>query len=177
MANDPILSPDGPLTITLANLRGLNYVGPAASGQNIVPGVFFSLDPETDNTVQVTSRSGELMDIRMEVARPGRWLALNLVVGGADLAGRKIVGFACTSDAREPTTFRVCLRSGTEGGHRDLFFPKTVMTDATTSLHLDVLELGSHPNIPVKAPWRDLVIFFQCKSAEIALRDFRLIVI
>ena len=106
-------------------------------------------------------------------SRPGRWLSLNLGIGAADMSGCKIMGFACKSDALATTTSRVCVRTGVEGGHRDVFFPKTVVSYPKTSLHLDVLEMDANPDIVPRAPWRELVIFFEIASAEITLRDFR----
>ena len=177
MPNNIDLSPDGQLAFSLAGLRGLDFAGPAGNGWHLVPGIFFSLDPEAGNTVEVASLPGELMTIRLGVDRPGRWLSLNLGIGGADLSGCKIVGFACKSDAPVTATCRVSLRSGTADGHRDAFFPKTVVSYPRTSLHLDVLELEGNPDIPARAPWRELVIFFEIATAEIALRDFRFIAI
>lgn len=177
MANNLDLSPDGQLAFSLAALRGLDFSGPAANGSHLVPGIFFSLDPEAANTVQVASHPGELLRVALGVERPGRWLTLNMGIGGADLSDCKIVGFACKSDAPVTTTCRVSIRSGAEGGHRDVFFAKTVVSYPTTSLHLDVLELEANPDIPARAPWRELVIFFEIAPVEINLRDFRLIVI
>lgn len=177
MANNLDLSPDGHMAFSLQMLRGLDYAGPAVNGHHLVPGVFFSLDPEAANTVDVTSVPGELLRFRLGVDKPGRWLTLNMTAGAADLSACKIVGFACNLDAPVTTTFRVCLRSGGEGGHKDVFFQKTVVAYPKTALHLDVLEIDSNPDIRVKAPWREIVIFFPRESAEINLRDFRLIMI
>ena len=177
MANNLDLSPDGQLAFALATLRGLDFSGPMANGQHLVPGIFFSLDPEASNTVAVVSQPGELMTIRLGVEQPGRWLTLNLGIGGADFSGCKIVGFACKSDAPVTATFRVSVRSGTADGHRDAFFAKTVVSYPKTALHLDVLELEANPDIPARAPWRELVVFFEIATAEIALRDFRFIAV
>lgn len=177
MANNLDLAPDGQMAFSLASLRALDYTGPAMNGQHLVPGIFFSLDPESTNTVAVESRPGELMKFRLGVDRPGRWLTLNMSVGTADLSGCKIVGFACKLDSPTTTTFRVCLRSGGDGGHRDVFFKKSVVSYPKTALHLDVLDLDETPEVPAKAAWREIVIFFQRETSEINLRDFRLIVI
>ena len=177
MANNLEISPDGQMAFSLASLRGLEYSGPAQNGQHLVPGVFFSIDPESSNTVAVESHPGELMKFRLQVDQPGRWLSLNMGVGSADFSDCKIVGFACKMDAPVTTAFRVCLRSGGEDGHRDAFFPKTVVAYPKTALHLDVMEIEANPDIRVKAPWRELVIFFPRENCEINMRDFRLIVI
>ncbi len=177
MTNNLDLSPDGQLTFALAALRGLDHAGRAESQRHLVPGIFFSLDPESQNRVDVESHPGDLMTIRIGVDKPGRWLTLNMGVGGADFSVCKIIGFACKSDAPVTATCRVCLRSGIEGGHHDAFFAKTLVSYPKTSLHLDVLELDTNPDIPARASWRELVIFFEPVSQEIVLRDFRLIVI
>lgn len=173
MANNLDLSPDAQLAFALADLRGLAFSGRVGSGQHLAPGICFSLDPEASNTVDVTSTPGEMMTARLGVDRPGRWLTLNLGIGTADLSGCSIIGFACKSDAAATTTSRVCLRRGVEGGHRDAFFAKTLVSYPKTALHLDVLDLAANPELVAPAPWRELVIFFEIASAEICLRDFR----
>ena len=177
MANNLDLSPDGQLAFSLAALRGLDYAGPVVNGQHLVPGIFFSLDPDAENTAEVESRPGELMSFKIAVERPGRWMTLNMGIGSADLSACKIVGFACKLDAPATTTFRVCIRSGGEGGHKDVFFPKAVVAYPKTALHLDVMEIADYPDIGIRAPWREMVIFFQRETTHINLRDFRLIVI
>ena len=153
------------------------YSGPVQSEQRLVPGIFFSSDPEVSNTIHVESRPGELMTFRFDVDQPGRWLSLSMAVGSADFSGCKIAGFACKLDAPATSIFRACLRSGEEGGPRDVFFPKSVVAYPKTALHLDVLEFDTHPNIRLQAPWREFVIFFPVESAEINLRDLRFFVI
>ena len=175
MASQP--SPDSDLAATLAMLRGLDHSGSVAGGQHLVPGVFFSLDPAAAVTVDVQSRPGELMTFRLQVDRPGNWMTLNMGVGGASFAGCKVVGFACRLEATEATTFNVCLRSGDAAGHRDVYFPKTVVAGQDTSIHLDVIEIGTNPGILPEAGWRELMFFFPGESCEITLRDLRLIVI
>ena len=177
MANNLDLSPDGQLAYSLTALRGLDFTGPAENGRHIVPGIFFSLDPQSANRVDIASHPGELMTMRLGVDRPGRWLTLNMGVGGADFSACKIIGFAARTDAPVTTTCKVCIRSGVEGGHRDVFFPKALVCYPKTALHLDVMELEANPDIPPRAPWRELVIFFEIASVEINFRDFRLIVI
>ena len=56
MANNLDLSPDGQLALSLAALRGLDYAGPVINGQHLVPGIFFSLDPDAEKTAEVESR-------------------------------------------------------------------------------------------------------------------------
>lgn len=177
MADPQSLPPDTELNVLMANLRGLTYSGPAVHDQHLVQGVFFSLDPAAVNTVTVDSVPGQLMKIGLAVERPGRWLTLNIGMGPAEFSHSTLVGFACKSRGAKPVSLRVSLRSGIEGSHSDAFFSKTVMTFPETSVHLDVLELAANPDIPAKAIWREIVIFFESETQEIDLQDFRLIVI
>lgn len=177
MADTHYLSPDAHLAGSLAMLRGLAYVGAAPDGHHLVPGVFFSLDPEQKNSVEVESRPGTLLKLRLNIDKPARWLSFNMGLGAADFAECRIVGIACRMDAPTPASFRICLRSGVEGGHSDVFFAKTVVATPDTGVHLDVLQIASHPGVPVQSPWRELILFFQSESCEINLRDFRMFVI
>ena len=171
------MTPDAHLAATLNALRGLTFDGTAADTQHLVPGVFFSADPQGQVTVQASSRPGMLLNFRVQVDRPGRWLSLNMGVGSADLTDARIVSFACKADARATTAFRVCLRSGTEGGFRDVLFAKPVICGPDTAVHMDVLSLATTPEVPRQAPWRELVIFLDRDPQDVTLHDFRLTIL
>jgi hypothetical protein len=178
VSNNLRLGPDGQLSHALNVLRGLEFAGPLETRQQIAPGIFFSLDPESSNAVEVISTPGQLMEISLIVEEPGRWLTLNMGLGAADLSACKIVGFACRTVAAVTTTCRVCIRSGIEGGgHKDVVFPKTLVAYPANSLHLDVLDLEANKDIPARAPWREIVIFFDIASTTITIEDFRLIMV
>jgi len=177
MEHNLVVSPDGEVGFALRSLRELDWSGLLAPGQHLVPGVFFSTDPEATNQVEVESRPGQMLTARTLVDQPGRWLSLNLSLGPADLTGCGIVGLALKSDAPGTTTCRPCLRSGTAEGVRDVFFPKVVVSYPKTSLHLDVLELDRHPEVPRRADWRELIFFFEVVSQEFSFRDCRVFIL
>lgn len=177
MEHNLVLSPDGEVSFALKTLRELAWSGPLAGGQHLVPGVFFSIDPESDNQVEVESHPGQMLTARSLVERPGRWLSLNLGLGPADLTGCAIVGLALQTDAPVTVTFRPCLRSGTAEGVRDCFFGKTVVAYPRTALHLDVLQLDRHPEVPRQADWRELIFFLEVASQELSIRDCRVFIL
>jgi hypothetical protein len=177
MDNNLSFTPDGQLAFSLQALRGLTQAGRLGHNQHIVPGIFFSVDPDSSNHVEIDSQPGDLMRLRLVVGTPGRWLSLNLDAGRADLTDCGLVGFVLRSSAPVTATCRVCLRSGTEAGVSDAYFAKTVVSFPKTALHLDVLELDQHPQIPRKANWRELIFLFEVTSQEIHLQDLRFFVI
>jgi hypothetical protein len=177
VANNLDLSPDAQLSFALNALRALEYSGTVAHTQNLVPGIAFAIDPKSKDTVHIESRPGELMDIRFGIEGPGRWLSLAMTIGKASLAGCKIVGFVCKSDAAVATTFRACIRSGLQTGHKDVYFNKTIVSYPATSIHLDAMELEANPEIPEAAPWRELVLFFKREPSQLSLRDLRVFII
>lgn len=170
------LGPEAGVAHMLAVLRGLDAAGDLLSDVAIVPGVFCSFDPEGVTRGRFESRPGQLLSATFEVERPGRWLALHLQLGALDLTGQQVLGLVCRCAAPEATTFRFCLRSGIEGGFRDSFLRKTVLAHTDSSLHLDVMLLEDHPDIPATAPWRDLILFFRPEGGHIDLQDLRLFV-
>jgi len=172
------LGPEADASHALALLRAMEMDAPVEPGQHLVPGLFFSCDPDGEVRIQCRSRPDHLLDITLDVARPGRWLALHLALGPVDLTGRQAVGFICKSQSPVTTTFQPCLRSGREGeGFTDQFFRKSVLTFGHPGLHLDTILPETIPSMPVRAPWRELVFFFRPETSHIDLQDLRLFII
>jgi len=177
MAKSLFLPPDGPMIFTLAALRALDFTGTGVNGQHIVPGVFFGFDSPAADVLRLESRPGSLIRFSLGADAPGRWLTFHMTLGAADYSDCKLLGFACRSSAAEPTSFRVCLRSGVEGGHRDVMLGEPVITGPQVSADLDVVNLDDTPTLPLTAPWRELMLVFKTDTPAINLLDFRLIVI
>lgn len=165
------------MVFTLAALRALDFTGPAVSGQHLVQGVFFAYETTGADVLQIDSRPGSLVGFRIGDTPPGRWLTLHFVIGIADYTACQMIGFACRARADSPATIRVCLRSGVEAGHRDVVIGKPVVTGPQGSLHFETLKFDDSPTLPLTAPWREVVLFFQTDTPAITLQDFRLIVI
>ncbi|MDE4175252.1 hypothetical protein PXK01_13900 [Phaeobacter sp. PT47_59] len=159
---------------SLAILRAMECDDAVEPGARFAPGVFLSVDPESDTTAQLVSRPGMLADIRFTTSRPGRWLSLNIELGAFDLSARDVIGFMCKSRAEDTITFRACLRSGTEGGFQDAFFGKRVISYDAPSTHADLIKLDEREDIPATAPWRELVVFFPSDLRQLSLIDLSL---
>ena len=159
---------------SLAILRAMECDETVAPDARFAPGIFLSMDPESDTQAQVVSRPGMLADIRFTTTRPGQWLSLNIELGAFDLTGRDVIGFMCKSRAEDTITFRACLRSGAEGGFQDAFFGKRVISYDTPSTHADLIKLDARDDIPATAPWRELLLFFPPDLRQLSLTDLSL---
>lgn len=177
MAKSLHLPPDAPVVFTLAALRALDFTGRVASGQHLVQGVFFAYETTGIDVLRVQSRPGSLVGFRIGETAPGKWLTLHVVLGAVDLVACKMVGFACRTRAEGPATIRVCLRSGVDSGHRDLMIGGPVVTGPHGGVHFDMQSIEDNPTLPMHAPWREVVIFFQTDTPAFTLQDFRLIMI
>ncbi|KFI24240.1 hypothetical protein [Paenirhodobacter enshiensis] len=145
----------------------------------IVDGVRFSNDPEAGITGEYASDEGNLISARMhpgKVDHP-RWQALHVSLGPAPLADAMLLGVAIKSRAPQSITTRLCIRSGRDGEFIDTFLPKTMISFAEPSLHLDVLPLDQVPDLPRSAQWRDLILFFRPGDVDIDLLDARLFIL
>ena len=158
----------------LAILRASKLTLKATSDEHLSPGVFLSVDPESDTKIQVTSQPGSLIDLSLSTSRPGRWLSLNIEMGPCDLRTRDVIGLMCKLRSETTMTFRVCLRSGREEGFVDAFFGKRVISYAEPSTHADLIKLAERDDIPAQAPWRQLLLFFPPDMPQISLHDLAL---
>lgn len=172
------LGPDAGANHLLAMLRQQDMQGDLVSGLPILPGLFFSLDPDSVTTGTYASAPGLLLEADFTVEHPGRWMALHIALGDADLTGRQVLGVVCKSASPQTTTYRICLRSGREtGDFVDHFLRKTVVAYASPSLHLDALQIEADATLPLQAPWRELILFFRPETSRIALHDLRIFIV
>lgn len=139
-------------------------------------GLLLNADPAGRVTGRWSSPAGRLIEIETEVAEPGRWLGLHLPLPAEDLAGRLWIVLALRTSAAAATAIRPCLRSGlAEGGFRDDFFPRAVLAQPRESDHLDRLAPDHLPDLPLQAPWRELVLFLPpATGLHLVLHDLRL---
>ncbi|SEO24127.1 hypothetical protein SAMN04488103_11627 [Gemmobacter aquatilis] len=177
MPHNLSLAPDAEVNATLALLREGELSGDIVSNQQLLPGLFFSLDPESETTGRFRSEPGRLLDMEFNAATPGRWMALHLALGPADLSGRQVLGVVCRCSSPQTTTFRFCLRSGRDGGFTDSFLRKTVVATTGSGTHLDALVLDGDPVVPAVAPWRELILFFRPETSQILLQDLRVFIV
>ena len=166
--------PEAQANHSLAVLRAQSLEKAVSGDERFSPGVFVSIDPESDTKVQATSRPGELVDLSFNTHRPGRWLSLNFEMGNCSLNGRDILGFMAKVQSEATMTFRVCVRSGGEGGFQDAFFGKRVISYAASSTHADLMKLEERDDVPAHAPWRELIIFLPPDVGQISLKDLAL---
>lgn len=159
----------------LAVLRGMELAENLAPDQHFAPGIFLSVDPESDTKARLTSAPGRLFDLTCTTRRPGRWLSLNVVLGPCDLSRCSVLTLMCKSRAPHTLTFRACLRSGYEGGFVDAFFQKRVISYGEESVHADVMKPGEREDVPATAAWRELILFFPTELQQITLTDLALV--
>lgn len=159
---------------SLAVLRAQAFEKAVSGDERFSPGVFVSIDPASDTKVVATSRPGELADLSFETQRPGQWLSLNFEMGDCSFSGRDIAGFMAKVQSEATMTFRVCLRSGIEGGFQDAFFGKRVISYEAPSTHADLMKLEERDDIPPHAPWRELIIFLPPDVRQLSLKDLAL---
>lgn len=150
--------------------------GPGAQENRLPGGLLLHAAPELRAAGQWSSPAGRFcaLDIRIEV--PGRWLALHLPLPEPDLAGVRWLMLAVRTSAAEASVIRPCLRSGTPGGFRDDFLPRAILAQPRESDHHDILAPDRLPDLPLEAPWRELILFLpSATGTQLVLHDLRLV--
>lgn len=177
MIDNLALGPDATANQTLAALAAGNQQGEIGHDTRIAEGVRLRIDPAAKVSGRYASPPGVVLDVDIMVETRGEWTGLHIGLGGADLSGYGLIGFACRTEAGGMDLVRPCLRSGTPEGFTDTFFPKHLLSRPESALHLDVLELARHPEIPAQAPWRELVLFLPTHRLKWTLGDLRLFIL
>lgn len=139
-------------------------------------GITLRPDPAGKYLGTWSSPRGRLLEIDMTPQHPGAWLGLHVPWPIPHLSALGWIGFAARSSARNIMAIRACLRSGTESGFQDQFFPVDIVSDCAATDHFDLISPRHLPDLPLQAPWRELVFFLPpAKPFRWALQDLRLI--
>lgn len=172
--------PMADVTHNLATLRAAELEMPAAPHVDLAPGIFFVCDPDKPVTGTVRSAPGSMVTLDLQVPEGSRWRALHVRLAQVDLTASDVLMAVLRLRADGYTAARMVLRSGTgaaEGpGFVDSFFLKRVVAQPDSALHLDWLELGAVPDLPAKAPWRELIVFLDPADMAVEIEDLQLIV-
>lgn len=177
--NNLHIGPDAGARFLLQSLKNHQGNGEISGvDTHVMEGVFFSLDPDARITGTYATRPDEMVSFRLrpEKSTP-RWQALRLNLGALDLSHSMVLGLAIKSRAPVSTTTRLCLRAGLNGEFVDTTMPKTLVSFADSSVHLDALELDKAPGLPRQPDWLDLIFFFRNAEVAMDLQDIRLFVL
>ena len=155
----------------LARFHNQDGAGPLApETTELAPGLFLNADPNLGLSGSWRSPPGRLLELEARAASRGEWIALHLALPLSGLQDLTYLGYACRAAGPKPWMIRPCLRSGLEdGGFTDTFFGKHILTTERPASHLDALYLDSCPELPLAAPWRELVMFLPCEDFRIYL--------
>lgn len=178
MQDNLFIGPDAHSRFTLQMLRAHEGVGKIAGGKcPVIDNVFLSTDGE--GGVKGTYRCDALnmINIQMRSSSVPRWQALHIELGNMNLSNAAAFGVVARSVAPSSLTTRLCIRSGNGDQFVDTFMPKTMVSFAQASTHLDVMDLGSTADLPKQAQWRDLILFFRAGDVSLDLLDLRLFVV
>lgn len=173
MTDNISLGPDAQLNHALRVLRTGSMEGEIADEVRVLPGVTLRADPALGAGGRYASPEGRLFDLDVTVSGEGGWLALHMGFPARDLTGFGVIGLACRTAAPEIQVIQPCLRSGTEEGFEDCFFDKHILTQPEESSHVDALPVGHRAQLPVEAPWRELILFLPTRPFRWSLLDLR----
>ena len=174
--------PEADAAGALARLRASKIDAPLEVGRRIVSGVWIDADPEARARGRVrtgAAADGALLDVEVDIKVPAGWLTMHVDFGGRDLSGAALLGVALRAEATEAVTLRPCLRSGLgtrdgPDGFADAFLPKTAVAPPEAMLHLDALDLTSEARAPLRAPWRQFMLFLDARPQRLRILDMRI---
>ena len=162
----------------LAALRRLQSSGPLASEADIVPGLRLSFDTER-GAIEAAHAAGPgpLLRLTLAVERPGRWLTLNLSLGGGVLAEGDVIGVVADLVASAPAEIGLSIRSGRGKRFRDTAFTDrfAVGPDGGVQVALHTVVAGTPLADP--ASWRSLMLRLPPQSLDLEIRDMRIFVV
>lgn len=175
-ADDLDLGADGEANHRLGLLRAGAASGDLAQRSDLAPGVFLLADPALEIAGRWASPAERILELEAAPRGAGAWFALHIGLPARDLAARGVLGFACRTSAPEVLVIQPCLRSGTADGFEDCFFDKHILSRPEEASHLDALAVHRRDNLPLQAPWRELILFLPTHGFRWSLIDLRVFI-
>ncbi|WP_027256083.1 hypothetical protein [Leisingera aquimarina] len=146
-----------------------------AERTNLAPGMFLDADPALQMAGRYSSAAGAFLDLHAAPSGRGGWFGLHLALELPPLQEISYLGLACRAAAPEQLMLRPCLRTGLEGGgFSDCFFDRHILAAGRAHSHTDALYLDSRPELPLSAPWHELVLFLPCQAFDLSLMHLHL---
>jgi hypothetical protein len=167
---------DSEMNAPLAALRASVIAARPLGDGRLAPGIDLRIDPAAQVAGHWSSPRGRLLELQTEVAVSGDWIGLHLALPPLDLTGVAWLGLALRSAGGSALVVRACLRSGLAGGgFRDDFLDRHILSQPGETDHVDMLAPDRRPGLPLRAPWREVVLFLPpAHSVTWALHDLRL---
>lgn len=169
--------PAGPANQALSKLRAGTRDGKLASHVNFGRGIDLRADPALQLGGRYASPRGRILELSAQPAGQGAWCGLHLKLPDGGLQGYGALGFVLRGMAPQMQLLRGCVRSGTSEGFSDCFFDKHVLLRPEESSHADALMLTGGPQLPLQAPWRELILFLPAEAFELTLSDWRVFLV
>lgn len=177
MSDNIRLGPDAQTNHTLDLLRSESREGDISETFEFLPGIHFHADPELKPGGKYRSPEGRVLEVEMTTEGSGGWAALHMAINAPDLTHFGFLGLACRTASPEMQVIRPCLRSGTQDGFVDCFFDKHILSQPEAHSHIDALPIHQREQIPLHAPWRELILFLPTQSFHWSLLDLRLFIV
>jgi len=174
MSNTIAPGPDAQANHALSLLKAGTSKGRLTHNLPLSPGLSFKADKAASLKGGYKSPPGRLLELDVTVKGTPDWVEFHVTLPGGDWSAFGLIGLVCVSAAPENIILRPCLRSGTEGRFVDCFFDKHVLSHPQASTHLDAIMFDRRTNLPMDAPWRELILFLPTHSFRWSLQDLRL---
>ena len=176
MQDNFFLGPDANVRFTLQNLRAHESSGAIRTDRtHILNGISFGYSANGRIGGKYCSTPSNMLALSLTCGSRSApaWQCMTITLGPMDLGAAAAVGLVARSTAPQSTLSRFTLRSGRGDDFVDQPFRKSLVSFASPSTHLDVIEIDAAPDLPRQAEWRDLILFFTPGPLEIELLDLR----
>lgn len=142
----------------------------------ITAGFNLHCDPDVGIEGDCSSPNQRLCELDIRSKGQGRWLGLHVMLPDFRMAEHRWITVAFRAHAGRNLAIKPCLRSGTEAGFIDTFLPVHCLVTAAPTDHTFLLAHERFPDMPIIAPWRELVFFLPpAEDIKLAIHDLRII--
>lgn len=142
----------------------------------IVSGFWLHSDPAAKITGSVQSPRGRICELAIQPKAVGKWLGLHIALDEFEPLSITWIILTIRGHASRPIALRPCLRSVSNDGFVDSFFPQHVLLGPAQSDAALLFAPEFFPDLPRNAETRELILFLPSgEEINISIHELRIL--
>ncbi|WP_283424420.1 hypothetical protein [Shimia sagamensis] len=162
----------------MAQLRDTSLSTPIENEGHIVPGAYFSWDDRVKELdLQVTSKDGQLFELRAQISGKPQWNSFNVALEHGSTSVGDLIGVVADVSGADGLTFPLFIRTSRGESITDTPLTEKLVGSAKRSIQT-VLHKVSHVDaVAGEEGYHTLVVALPSSSFDVTLHDLRLFVL
>ncbi|WP_294227490.1 hypothetical protein [uncultured Shimia sp.] len=162
----------------IAQLRDTSLSTPVKNEGHIVPGAYFSWDDGVENLdLQVTSKDGQLFELRAQINGKPQWNTFNVALENGSVSAGDLIGVVADVSGADGLTIPLFIRTSRGETITDTPLSEKLVGSAVRGTQTLLHKVSHVDAVAGEEGYHTLVVALPSSSFDVTLHDLRLFVL